>query len=70
MSLTSQLREAIADSGLSLYRIAKDTQTSYAAIYRFASEERGVNLETADRLAEFFGMRLTRRGGHEKERIP
>ena len=60
MSLTSQLREAIADSGLTVYRIAKDTEAPYAAIYRFATEQRNINLETADKLAEFFGMHLTR----------
>ena len=60
MSLTSQLRQAIADSGLSFYRIAKEIDVSYAVVYRFAAEQRNINLETADRLAELFGMRLTR----------
>ena len=60
MSLTSQLREAIAESGLSMYRVAKEIGASYAVVYRFVSETRNINLETADRLADFFGMRLTR----------
>ncbi len=59
MSLTDQLRKAIHDSGLSLYRIAKDTDTPYAVIHGFANSDRNVKLETADRLAELFGMKLT-----------
>jgi len=60
MSLTQQLREAIAGSGVTLYRVAKDTGIPYAVVHRFANGERSINLETADRLAEFFGMHLTR----------
>ena len=60
MSLTDQLRKAIQGSRLSLYRIAKDSELSYAIVHRFASGERDIKLSTADRLAEFFDMRLTR----------
>lgn len=60
MCLTDQLREAIHNSGLSLYRIAVDAELPYAVVHRFASGERDIKLSTADRLAEFFGMRLTR----------
>jgi plasmid maintenance system antidote protein VapI len=59
MSLTDQLRKAIHDSGLSLYMVAKATHTPYAVIHGFANEHRNVKLETADKLAELFGMRLT-----------
>jgi plasmid maintenance system antidote protein VapI len=59
MSLTNQLHQAINKSGLSLYAIAKATDTSYSAIHGFARGQRGLTLETADRLAELFGMRLT-----------
>lgn len=59
MSLTEQLRKAIHDSGLSLYRVAKATHTPYAAIHGFANRHRNIKLETADRLAELFGMKLT-----------
>ncbi len=60
MSITSQLLEAIEKSGLTLYRIAKDSQTPYAVLRRFVNGERGIKLETADRLAELFSMRLTK----------
>jgi plasmid maintenance system antidote protein VapI len=59
MSLTSQLREAIDKSGLSLYAIAKATKTPYAAIHGFAHGQRGMTLAVANRLVELFGMKLT-----------
>ena len=59
MSLTDQLRKAIHDSGLSLYMVAKATHTPYAAIHGFANGHRDIKLETADKLAELFGMKLT-----------
>ena len=59
MTLTGQLRKAIHDSGLSLYTVAKATKTPYAAIHGFANGHRDIKLETAERLAHLFGMRLT-----------
>jgi plasmid maintenance system antidote protein VapI len=60
MALQDQLRQAIEDSGLTLYRIAKDSGIAYQVLHRFASGERDLTLETATRLADYFGMRLTR----------
>lgn len=60
MALQDQFREAIASSGLTLYRIAKDAGIVYPVLHRFASGERDLTLETASRLADYFGMRLTR----------
>ena len=37
MALQDQLRQAIEDSGLSLYRIAKDSGIAYQVLHRFAS---------------------------------
>ena len=59
MSLTSQMRDAIDQSELSLYAIAKAAKIPYAAVHGFANGQRGMTLEVADRLAELFGMRLT-----------
>ncbi len=59
MTLTDQLRQAIKDSGMSLYMVAKLTHTPYAAIHGFANGQRGIKLETAERLAELFRMKLT-----------
>ncbi len=60
MSLTSQILAAIENSGATLYRIAKDSGVSYVVLHRFAHRERQIRLDTADKLAEYFGMRLTR----------
>ena len=59
MSLTKQLSEAIEKSGLSLYRIAKAAKIPYAPLNRFANGQRGLTLVTADKLADYFGMKLT-----------
>ena len=60
MSLTTQLRSAIETSGVTLYRIAKDSGVPYAVVHRFASGERQIKMDAADKLAAYFGMRLTR----------
>ncbi len=60
MALQDQLRQAVEDSGLTLYRIAKDSGIAYQVLHRFARGERDLTLATASRLAGYFGMRLTR----------
>ncbi len=60
MSLTKQLRAAIRQSGLTIYRIAKDSGIPQPTVQRFAAGKRDMYLETADKLAAYFGMRLTR----------
>jgi ribosome-binding protein aMBF1 (putative translation factor) len=59
MSLSKQLRNAIKTSGVSLYRIAKDADIPYSVVHRFANEERQIKLDVADKLAKYFGMKLT-----------
>jgi len=60
MDLTDQLRDAIKNSGATLYRIAKDSGVPYVVLHRFASGERQIKLDTADKLAAYFGMKLTK----------
>ena len=60
MTLQDQLRQAIEDSELTLYRIAKGSGVAYQVLHRFANGERDLTLATASRLADYFGMRLTR----------
>jgi plasmid maintenance system antidote protein VapI len=60
MALENQLRQAVRDSGLTLYAVAKGAGIAYPVLYRFARGERDLTLETASRLADFFSMRLTR----------
>ncbi len=58
MTISQQLRDAIRNYG-SVYAVARDSGVSQSALNRFATGERGLQLETADRLASFLGMRLT-----------
>ena len=60
MALQDQLRQAIQQSGLTLYAIAKGAGIAYPVVYRFSTGERDLTRETASRLADYFGMRLTR----------
>ena len=60
MSITAQLRSAIKTSRATLYRVAKDSGVPYAVVYRFTTEQRQIKLDAADKLAAYFGMRLTK----------
>jgi predicted XRE-type DNA-binding protein len=58
-TISEQLRAAIAESELSSYRIAKGAGVPQPVVHRFASGKRkNIRLDTADKLAKFFGMRL------------
>lgn len=59
MPISQQLREAIRAYG-SEYAVARDSGVPQAVVNRFASGQRDLKLATADRLAEFFGMKLTK----------
>ena len=59
MTISDQLRDAIRKYG-SVYAVARDSGVSQSGLQRFVTEQRDLRLETADRLADFFGMRLTR----------
>jgi len=56
--LTSKLRRAITDSGLTRYAIGKVSGVDTAVIDRFVSGERDIRLETAGRIAEALGCKL------------
>ena len=59
-TLTAIARKAIEDSGLTLYRVAKDSGVSYAALHRFASGKRGLSLEGFEALCRFLGLELVK----------
>jgi DNA transposition AAA+ family ATPase len=59
MSIDQQLREAIDKSGLTRYRIARDSGVDYAALCRYLDEGRDLRLSNVEKLAAYFGMRLT-----------
>jgi transcriptional regulator with XRE-family HTH domain len=53
-----QLREAVARSGKTLYRIAKDAGVSQPVLARFVRRERDVRAETFAKLAAALGLEL------------
>jgi len=61
-TISEQLRTAMKDSGLSAYRMAADSGVNVAAVLRFLSAERGLTLESVDRLAAVLGLELRAKG--------
>lgn len=60
--MTDQLKAAITDSGLSIYRIALDSGIPQPVLQRFCSGERDIKLATADKLAAYFKLNLRSSG--------
>ena len=52
------MRKAIDDSGLTRYRIAQDTGINEGALGKFYHGERGLSLDSLDRLSEYLGLRI------------
>lgn len=56
--LEKQIRAAIKKSGLSVYRLAKDSGVSQPVLCRFVNRQRGITLATASKLVETLGFEL------------
>lgn len=52
------IKNEIEKSGLSRYRISKDTGVDQATLSRLMSSGRGISVETADMLFEYFGIEV------------
>ena len=59
--LSDQLRTAIDDSGLTIYRIAKDSGVEPTALMRFYHGERDIRLGSAEKVAARLGLHLAKR---------
>ncbi len=57
-TLAEALRRAAKDSGLTAYRLAKDSGVDSAAVLRFLHQQRGLTLESAGKLAQLLGLEL------------
>jgi plasmid maintenance system antidote protein VapI len=57
-TLSEQLRQIIADCGMSRYEIAKRSGVPEAALSRFFNRKTGLTTETLDRLAPALGLQL------------
>ena len=58
MSLSESIRFAVLSSGLSQRQIEEETGLGRGVLARFLSKERDIQLSTADRLADYFGLAL------------
>jgi hypothetical protein len=56
--LTRQLQAAIAATGQSIYAIAQASGVAAPVLQRFVKGERGITLETADKIAAYLGLAL------------
>ena len=59
--LTDQLRQAIDDSGLTRYRIAKATGIDESALAKFYNGHRGLSMQALNALGDFLQLRITLR---------
>jgi transcriptional regulator with XRE-family HTH domain len=57
--LTDQLRQAIDDSELTRYRIAKETGISESALAQFYNGHRGLSMDALNALGEFLELQIT-----------
>jgi transcriptional regulator with XRE-family HTH domain len=57
--VTDQLRQAIDDSGLTRYRIAKETGISESALAQFYNGHRGLSMKALNALGEFLQLKIT-----------
>jgi transcriptional regulator with XRE-family HTH domain len=56
--LTDQLRQAIDDSGLTRYRIARESGISESALAQFYNGHRGLSMESLNALGEFLQLKI------------
>ena len=66
--LTDQLRQAIDDSGLTRYQIAKATGIDDSALAKFYNGHRGLSMGALNALGEFLQLTITlgRKPGPQK----
>jgi transcriptional regulator with XRE-family HTH domain len=56
--LTDQLRQAIDDSGLTRYQIAKATGIDESALAKFYNGQRGLSMDALNALGEFLKLTI------------
>jgi len=57
--LGKQIRATFKQSGLTIYRLAKDSGVSQPVVSRFVNGKRGITLATASKLVETLKLELT-----------
>ena len=56
---TEQLRRAINESGMSRYALWKATGVAQSTLSKFMAGQRGLSLESIDKLVDVLGLTLT-----------
>ena len=62
-TMTERLQQAIAVSGLPFIELERQTGVLRQSLMKFARGETSIHLDSADKLAEFFGLELVERKG-------
>ena len=57
--LSDQIRRTVDDCGQSRYRISKETGIDASTLSRFMSSERGLPMNTLDKLADYLDLNIT-----------
>lgn len=57
-ALLDQIRAALADSGLSMYEVSKRSGVDQATLSRLMHRERGISVESLEKLAPVVGLRI------------
>jgi transcriptional regulator with XRE-family HTH domain len=57
-TVSEQLRQAIANAPMNRHQIAEKTGIADSVLSRFVRGERGLTLESVDKLAAYFGLEL------------
>lgn len=61
-SFTTDLRRLLCTSGLTVYRIAKDSGVPESSIGRFLRGKHGLTIDSLDKIAPVLGLRLVSEG--------
>ena len=56
--MSDQIRQAIDDSGLTRYRIAKETAIDESTLAKFYNGHAGLSMDALDRLGEYLKLRI------------
>ena len=64
-SISDQIRQAIAKSGMTRYRIAKESDIDESTLAKFFNGHAGLSMEALDRLGRCLGLKIawTKRKG-------
>jgi plasmid maintenance system antidote protein VapI len=60
--ITALLKRTIAESGIPYKALERETGVKRSSIQRFIDGRQSIRLDMADRLAAYFGLKLTKRG--------